>query len=103
MGPETAYAQRRRQGQSIGQAGRSFRKTALGCKANLYPRVSWGERFGLWESSSELAIGSKCIVFKDLPMPRRKHSPNPSVPPPNLVTTLRVVTHALTLCVAASP
>jgi len=28
------------------------------------------ERFGLWESSSELAIGRKCIVFKDLPKPR---------------------------------
>ena len=28
------------------------------------------ERFALWESSGELAIGCKCIVFKDLPKPR---------------------------------
>ncbi len=29
-----------------------------------------GERFASWESSGELAIGRKCIVFKDLPKPR---------------------------------
>ena len=43
MGPETAYAQPRRQGQPVGQAGRSFRKTALGRKANLCLRVSWAQ------------------------------------------------------------
>ena len=29
-----------------------------------------GSVFASWESSGELAIGRKCIAFKDLPMPR---------------------------------
>ena len=36
-------------------------------------RLNWntvGSVFASWESSGELAIGRKCVVFKDLPKPR---------------------------------